>query len=104
MLFCACRLRNSVRCVVIYFQNSLIVGFLSPIIVTGPMALQNRDPIIIRSVIRSAQLCFFYLIFLLPSKRVLLCEADCEAESAIEANRILNPPVLFFGEYCENSM
>jgi hypothetical protein len=67
--------------------------------------LQNVDPIIIGSVIRRAKLCFIlYLIFLLASKRVLLCEADCEAESAIEANRILNPPVLFFGEYCENAM
>jgi hypothetical protein len=35
-------------------------------------------------------------------KRFLLCEADCEAESAFEANRIQNPPVLFFGEYCDN--
>jgi hypothetical protein len=32
----------------------------------------------------------------------LLCEADCEAESAMEANKIINPPVLFFGEYCDN--
>ena len=72
--FSACRVINSVHCFVICFHNCQIVEILSQIIVPGPMVLvtvcliiyrlsdsplQNVDPIIIESVISSAQLCLF---------------------------------------------